>query len=1224
MGLSPEPPFTHLHVHSNFSFLDGATPPERLLERAAELSMPTLALTDHHGLYGAVRFMQAAAAYGVKPIIGVEVEVQDSARSHLTLLAKNRAGYAALCRIVTRAQLDHQDDPHIALDDIAPLAREIVALSGCPRGQVPAALPRSGSNLDAAVATAGRYAEIFGRENFWIELEHHLLPGDNTRNQQLVEVARQAGLGHVITNNVHYARPEEYRLRDVMACIQTNTTLDGWTDIRHRNGEYYLKTAGQLRQAFRSLPKAAVDAGLAASGEIASRCDLSGDAVLAAVTRAPAFAVPEGETPFSFLYALCDEGLRRRYQPMTPEAVNRLAYELNVVEQMDLSEFFLCVWDMVRFSKERGIRCAGRGSAADSIIAYVLGITTVDPLANNLLFDRFLNPGRVGMPDVDIDFDSRRRDEVIEYVENKYGPEHSAMVANLITYRSRSAFRDVAKAMGYPPGLIDHIASSLSYRSVNRIREDLQAAGIEAPDADQAKGRGVLHTPAVDHANGNSNSKSQSFGQLETIIALCEQLDGYPRHLSLHNGGMLITREPLVDIVPIEYATSGVRVCQFNKDDVESLGLIKFDILGLRTLSIVDEAVAMIKEARGLDLPIDDLRLDDPVVYDFICTSKTIGVFQIESPGQWNLLQRAQPRTFGDLIIQIALFRPGPLQGGMVDPYIERRCGREPVSYMHESLEDALRDTLGVVIFQEQVLQVAHDFAGLSYAEADGLRRAMSHYRTEAEMDVCRTSFVESAVRLGRDRALAEEMYHKITYFSGYGFCRSHAAAFAKTVYQTAFLKTYFPAELLAGILSNEPCCYYPTQTVIEDARKWGIEVLPVDVNRSRTRYHVEARRRDFERLGTSGKQRKTPPAHADRPSTFNLQPSTILHNRTPRRAGQSYPFDMRAAQAYKNERGTIRMGFLQVKGLSEDAAETITAVRKSSPFRSLADFWRRTSIDRNALQNLIAVGAFDSLGAPRRALLWQMEEVIKTTPRLQKLSTNPISFVSNPTSNTAASRFRNETVSSIGAWGNARVSGSGVGALENAHGSISKTLGGCGIPRHTLALQASLGLETEPWNGEPVPDLPAPTELDLAGLDMTLQNASARYSVMSFYRRSLKAARIMTIGEVQTKPHGLVLKTAGIVISRQQPPTAKGMTFLVLSDEEGELPAAVPPHIYAQCRRTLSSSASLVVEGTLQRYRRYVSLMIKRMWDLREVATLDTEPYHDQRLQPEEAQIIA
>jgi error-prone DNA polymerase len=1170
MGLT-EDSFIHLHTHSNFSFLDGATPPERLIQRAAELQMPALALTDHHGLYGAVRFMQAAVAMNIKPILGVEIVVQPAAPErdrrgwsspfkrqstsgssadgfHLVLLAKNRKGYSSLCRIVSKAQLDHQDDPKITLDDLAPLAKHVIALSACTRGELACALPGHGSSdYSRAEEVVDRYQEIFGKDNFWVELQHHLLPGDDLRNQQLVGVARRCDAGWVITNNAHYALPREYQLRDVMACIQTNTSVEEWADVRHRNAEYYLKTRQELAAAFSALPRDVIERGMTATIDIAAQCDIvgpqSGESLLATVTRAPVFEVPPGETAFSYLYSLCNEGLYRKYQPLTVEAVKRLTYELNVVEQMDLSDFFLCVWDIVRFSKESGIRCAGRGSAADSIIAYVLDITTVDPLANNLLFDRFLNPGRVGMPDIDIDFCSRRRDKVIEYIQNKYGPEHAAMVANLVTYRSRSAFRDVAKAMGYPPGLIDHIASSLSYRSVKQIRDDLSASGItwkagEAKsDLPSPNGHSNQH-PAVQLGQASRSRKPEpepkplpagpaprsinTYGQLELIIELCEQMDGYPRHLSLHNGGMLITREPLVDIVPLEYATSGVRVCQFNKDDVEALGLIKFDILGLRTLSIIDEALEMLRKT-GLELPIDDLPLDDPAVYDFICTSKTIGVFQIESPGQWHLLQRAQPRTFGDLIIQIALFRPGPLQGDMVNPYIERRTGRQPVTYLHPSLEDALRDTLGVVIFQEQVLQVAHDFAGLSYADADGLRRAMSHYRTDAEMDVCREAFVESAVGLGRDREMAEDMYNKLTCFSGYGFCRSHAAAFAKTVYQTAFLKTYYPAELLAGILSNEPCCYYPAQTVIEEARKWDIQVLPVDVNRSLARYSIE------------------PLSEVSRPG-------------------------MRRASA-------IRMGFIQIKGISEEVADSIVAARKRGPFRSLPDFWRRTSVDRDAVHDLIAIGAFDSLAIPRRRLMWELDEVVRTIRR-----------PSRPSPARALSRQPGQPKQLA-------TSSSGGNRVLNTPANLS------------------LPLEVPHDDRDTLPEFPALSELELASLDMTLQNASANYSVMMFYRRSLRELRIMSIGEVQNQPNGLIVKTAGIIISRQQPPTAKGMTFLVLSDEEGELPAAIPPQLYAQFRKTLGSSSALVIEGLVQRHRRYVSIMIRKLWNLRDIAELDPNP---------------
>jgi error-prone DNA polymerase len=540
---------------------------------------------------------------------------------------------------------------------------------------------------------------------------------------------------------------------------------------------------------------------------------------------------------------------------------------------------------------------------------------------------------------------------------------------------------------------------------------------------------------------------------------------------------MLITAEPLIDVVPLEYATSGVRVCQFNKDDVEVLGLIKFDILGLRTLSIVDEAVTSIRQGRGIELPIDTIPLDDPAVYDFICSSKTIGIFQIESPGQWALLARSQPRTFADLIIQNALFRPGPLQSGMVNPYIERRQGREEVVYPHPSLEHCLRDTLGIVLFQEQVLQVAHDFAGLDYAAADGLRRAISHYRTEVEMDTCREAFVESAVRQGHERDLAERIYEMIAYFSGYGFCRSHAAAFAKIIYQTAFLKVYYPAEFLAAILSNEPCCYYPTQTVIEEARRWGIRMLPVDINRSQSRYSAE--------------------------------------------------------------RGSIRMGFMQVKGLTEESAQQMVEARARFLFTSLTDFWRRTLLARAAVENLIAVGAFDSLGVNRRKLLWQLEDVIRTVSRQ---------------------------------------------------------------PAANLRLPEAKGNNL-------VPELPPLTELDVAGLDFTLQSASARYSVMSFYRRSLNKAKILSIGQLQGRPVGTLAKTAGIVISRQRPPTAKGMVFLVLADEEGELPVAIYPNIYRDYRLVINDSASLVIEGSLERERYMTSMLARRVWRLNDIAQLDTTP---------------
>lgn len=1047
----------HLHVHSHFSFLDGASSPDVLLRQASALGMTALALTDHNGLYGLVRFLHAARACDIKPIAGTEIVLRldethplSGQKPHLVLLAQNRTGYANLCRIITRTQLDYQDDPQITLDDLAAHTEGVICLSACRRGEV-SSLVASGHREEAR-RSVQRYADLFP-DRFYLELEHHLLPDDTALVHALYDLARQEGLPFLLANDVHYATPDAYRLRDVMACIATRTTLEEWSDVRHTNAEYYLKSEEEMRQVFHSLPAHSIQEGIEATHAVAASCNLE---LLAVFSRPPDFPVPPQETAFSYLYNLCQEGVRRLYRPLTPAVISQLAHELSVIEHMGLASFFLCVWDIVRFARERGIRCAGRGSAADSIVAYVLGITAVDPLANNLLFERFLNPGRLEMPDVDIDFDSTRRDEVIEYIQGRYGAEHAAMVANVVTYRSRSAFRDVAKVMGLSPAAVDHLAAKLSYRGVRAMREEMELVGALLPS--------------------ERRDETLEGTVLDTIIDLCEQLDGFPRHLSLHNGGMLITAEPLVDVVPIEYATSGVRVCQFNKDDVEMLGLIKFDILGLRTLSIVDEAVRMVKEQRAINLPIDDLPTDDSAVYDLICSSRTIGVFQIESPGQWSLLERAQPRTFGDLIVQIALFRPGPLQGGMVHPFIERRQGREAVSYPHPSLESCLRDTLGIVLFQEQVLQVAHDFAGLSYAQADGLRRAISHYRTEVQMDACREEFVESAVRHGRDRDLAESIYEMIAYFSGYGFCRSHAAAFAKIVYQTAFLKTYYPAELLAAILSNEPCCYYPAQTVLEEARRWGIRVHTVDINRSRARYMAEC--------------------------------------------------------------DAIRMGLMQVKGVAEDTAEAIVCARGGSSFRSLADFWERTEVDRDVVENLIGVGAFDCLGMGRRALLWSLEEVVRSVPRGQE--------------------------------------------------------------PHAATLIRQRGA---------APALPPLSPLEIAGLDFTLQGASARHSIMSFYRRPLARSGVLSSGQMQSRPPGSLVITAGVVISRQQPPTANGMTFLVLSDEEGETPVAVYPDVYREYRQTINGNAALIIEGTIQRERYLTSLLATRLWSLQAHTHVEDTP---------------
>ncbi len=860
--------YVELHCHTNYSFLDGASHPEDLVARAKELGMTALAATDHDGLYGAVRFWRAATDAGLRCILGVEFTCDGG--YHLLLLAKGQTGYANLCRLVSHAQLRRSKN-RASLDPtiLSQYAADLICLSGCRRGEVASHL--LAGRRQQALAAATRYARLFGEGNFWIELQNHLLPDDGWLVDELVALADTLGLGVVATNDVHYAQPAGRRLQDVLVCIKNRTTLDASGHLRRPNGEYYLKSGAEMAALFARYPGA-----IANSVAIAERC--SADLGFAHY-RFPSFPVPAGETPFSYLYKLCQAGARAKYQPITPAVSKQLAHELDVINRTNLAEYFLIVWDIVRFAKQRGIPCQGRGSAADSLVAYVLDITKVDPIRHNLLFERFLNEERVGMPDIDVDFSTVHREEVIRYVYEKYGQQHTAMVCNVVTYRPRSALRDVGKALGLPHDLIDRLAKGVDSYSRHDLRE--QIARLEVDGLDQ-------------------------------LVTLCEEIQGFPRHLSIHLGGMLITAGPLTDVVPLEWATAPGRVVtQYNKDDIEDVHLIKIDLLALRTLSLIHEALALIERHRGLRLDLERLPLDDPLVYDELCEADTIGVFQVESRAQAQTLPRLQPRRFEDIIVAISIIRPGPIQGNMVHPYMRRRQGLEEVTYLHPKLEPILGETLGVVLFQEQVIKIATAIAGFRPGEADLFRRAMSSHRSRAEMEKIRERFIAGAVANGVGEGVAQQIFQQLAGFAEYGFCKSHAAAFAKTAYDTAYLKTYFAPEFYAALLNNQPLGFYSPEVVAGDAKRHGVDILPVDVNRSRSRCDVED--------------------------------------------------------------GNVRLGFQYVEGLGEVSLRRLDQERERGPYRSLGEFWRRTGLDRRALENLIAIGAFDSLGLPRRRLLWEL-----------------------------------------------------------------------------------------------------------------------------------------------------------------------------------------------------------------------------------------------------------
>ena len=942
--------WVELHAHSNYSFLDGASEVDDLADAAVEQGLDALALTDTNGLYGAVRFADAAKERALRPIFGAELQLLDL--GHLVLIARDRQGWTSLCRTISAAQLaGEKAKPKATFALVAENAAGLFALTGCAHGAVQRAV-RAG-DLDGARETLARLSSIFG-ERLYVELSDHLDPDGPALCDTLAALAAEMGLGCVITNNVHYARPEGRRLHDVLRCIDLGVTLDEAGNKLKPNGEYWLKGEVMLRERLGRFDEAFRNARTIADacifellpGTRAGEAP-SAEASFVGKDRLPGFPVPEGETAFSFLYALCHEGAKVKYPRITRDVATQLAHELDVIDRCGLAEFFLINWDIVRFCKEHRIPAQGRGSAADSIVAYVLDITKVDPIQHDLLFERFLTEDSRTMPDIDLDIATNDREEVIQYVYKKYGERYAAMVCNVVTYRARSASREVAKALGFRPETIDRMAKSIDQYHVDPRGMPTSAQHPAYHHTGRASEHGWEEPRALPDTLGDlleifddkERERFPLFRELTLAIA------DFPRHLSIHNGGMLITALPLVDTVPIERATMPDRnVVQFDKRDVEDLGLVKMDLLGLRTLSLVKDAVADIDSRHGELLELGSLALDDPAVYDLICEVDTIGLFQVESRAQAQALPRVRPRNFADIVVEVAIIRPGPLQGNMVNPYIRRRQGREPVQYAHPLLEPILKETLGVILFQEQILRVAIAAAGFSPTAADMLRRAMSRARSSADMERLRGPFVNGARAKGVDDAIANEIFRQIAAFAEFGFCKSHAAAFALTAYHTAHLKLYYPAEFYVALLNNQPMGFYSPAVIAGDAKRHGIAILPADVNASSAKAVVEER--------PAGVERNV----ADSSKTIAAKRTCRIHD--------------------------VRIGFDKVKGLGDEEAKAIVAEReKNGPYRGFDEFASRVGLKEEPLRNLALVGAFDCFGEPRRALLWRARDAHRTSP---------------------------------------------------------------------------------------------------------------------------------------------------------------------------------------------------------------------------------------------------
>jgi error-prone DNA polymerase len=872
--------FIELHAQSAFTFLEGVERPETLVEEVARLDMPAIALVDRDGVYGAPRLYRAAVRAGVKAIVGSELTLADGSR--LPVLVEDIEGYRNLSRALTRLKMSApKGEGRIALDDLAPYATGLVCLTGGAQGPLAAAV--AAGDAEAARRRLDQLLGIFGRSSCFVEIQRHRERDQERALEGLVTLARASRVPLVATTQPLYARAGGRTIADVFTCIREKTTLDSGGRRLAANGERQLRDAATMRKLFADLPEA-----IDTTGELALRL---GFTLKDLGYRFPDFPLPPGQTAIAHLRELAERGVRARYGrgPLATRARRQVTHELDLIGRLDLAGYFLIVWDLVEFCRANDILVQGRGSAANSAVCYALGITAVDPVGMDLLFERFLSEARGEWPDIDLDLPSgERREAVIQHVYERYGRFGAGMTANVITYRGRSAAREVGKVFGLPGDMQERLASLVANW------------GYQDPDD--------LLTKHLAEAGCDPRHP-----RIRKFAAVWTRVQDLPRHLGQHSGGMVVAAGRLDDVVPLEPATMPGRVVvQWDKDDCADLGIVKVDLLGLRMMSVLQESIALVRE-RGGDVDLAHLPPDDPDVYRMLQAADTVGVFQVESRAQMATLPRIHPERFYDLVVQVAIIRPGPIVGDMVHPYIRRRRGREPVTYAHPSLEPILARTLGVPLFQEQLLRMAMVTAGFSGSEAEELRRAFGFKRSEQRMAEIEAKLRAGLAQQGIQGEGAEAIVHAITSFALYGFPESHASSFALLAYASAYLKTHHTAAFYAALLNNQPMGFYHASTVVNDARRRGQRVHPVDV------------------------------VHSDWLCTVEGDPNTPA----------------------------VRLGLRYVKGLRETAGRALVNRRAVRPFASIADLAGRAGLDRGELEALAAVGALDALGRSRRGSLW-------------------------------------------------------------------------------------------------------------------------------------------------------------------------------------------------------------------------------------------------------------
>lgn len=892
--------FVHLHVHSEYSLLDGAIRLKDLVRRAKELNMPAVALTDHGVMYGIIEFFKYAKEEGIKPIIGSEIYLAPSSRFkrearesnyHLVLLCKDNTGYRNLSNIVSKAFMEgYYYKPRADFDLLSEYSEGLIALTSCLQGLIPK--PILEENRKLAYEHLDKLVSIFGRENVYIELQDHGLAEQKKILPELIEIAKKFNVKVVATNDVHYLRREDHTLHEVLLHIQTGTTVKDQLKIGFSTEEFYLKSYEEMLDLFSEVSEA-----LENTIEIAERCNVEfefGNIIL------PDYEVPKGESLDSYLEKLCFEGMKKRYGENPPkQAVERLKYELSVIKEMGFSGYFLIVWDVINWAKNNGIRVGpGRGSAAGSLVSYVLGIVDIDPLKFGLYFERFLNPSRKTMPDIDIDIAEDKRDQVIEYVQRKYGEDHVAQIITFSTMKARAATRDAGRVLGYPYSYVDKIAKLINLSSIVESIENIkELKELYERDEDARK-----------------------------ILDVAKGIEGLVRQDSIHAAGIVISKEPLTDIVPLQKKSEGEVVTQYSMKPISDLGLLKMDFLGLRTLTVIENALKLIAERHGEAPDLANLNLDDKKTFELLSKGETIGVFQLERPGMRDMLKELKPTVFEDIIAANALNRPGPIKSGMVKEFIERKHGRAKIEYPHPLLEPVLKETYGTIVYQEQVMQIARSLAGYTMEEADVLRQAISK-KIAGEFEKQKEKFLEGAVKNGVPKETAEKIFENITYFSEYAFNKSHSAAYALVAYQTAYLKAHYPVEFLTALLTSVQDDKDKIALYVNEAKKMGIKVLPPDINKSGLSFMPEGE-------------------------------------------------------------DAIRFGLSTIRNVGESPAEKILEERRKRPFKDFYDFCLRVDssvLNKKVLESLIKAGAFRSLGYTVSQLLEQYPLVVEHVSKIKK-----------------------------------------------------------------------------------------------------------------------------------------------------------------------------------------------------------------------------------------------